>query len=850
MLIVLAEAALRSLLLGGIVWAALAVFRVRNPHIQMFSWALVLVVSLAMPLAMDWATLPLPRHVLPLAAPARIMPLEALPLEPLQDFGENLSQTLTEAAAPAATAVRGHAALDWRLIATVVYAMVAAFLLLRLVIGLRLTWRIARDARPLDEPWLASADVRITPAIDGPVTFGSIILVPAEFDEWDFRKREAVVAHESAHVANHDFYLLLAASLNRALFWFSPFAWWQLVRLAELAEIISDAEAIEVLDDRLSYAEILLELVQNIGRAKLAGPQMARISTIGTRIERIVAAVAMPRKVDWRQRLWIAAAIAPFAVTSSATIAYRAEPQAILAPDAEAVAAPAAAKPFVNFYSVGGRSVFAVFREGDELFGQLTGQQKLRLTVTRGGTATYAAAGGSLSFALDAERQSSHLAAQLNGRQIQADRLVELPRPQLSADAGVPENFVGWYRVGDYRVLAVTGDGTGLTLKETGRPSFVAAPDGVNAFAAADGDLVAFLGDRDGKADHVLFYEPGRGARLGARIDEAKAQAIEAGFARRVAEIPDKFRDQIPTPGTKEAILRGISDMARGTPNYERMSASLAARIRRQVDQLHAMFVSLGAVEQVFFRGVGPGGYDIYGVKFANGFAEFRLLLGADGKAEDVLFRPDGNDEPGGVAACTTEAGLKAHADNTPIKLTLYNGSGGDIQLASVDAAGQRITQGAVGDNMTSQILTTVGTPWIVADRAGRCLEILLPGQRTRYHTIDAPSSDRAAHALAPRSTPQAGSEDMLRHYIEAVGRGEPDYDHMTSEVAAQTRQALAVDQAIVARLGALRAVSFRGVSQLGSDIYTVHFANGSAEWRIGIARDGSIARIALGPAY
>jgi hypothetical protein len=26
------------------------------------------------------------------------------------------------------------------------------------------------------------------------------------------------------------------------------------------------------------------------------------------------------------------------------------------------------------------------------------------------------------------------------------------------------------------------------------------------------------------------------------------------------------------------------------------------------------------------------------------------------------------------------------------------------------------------------------------------------------------------------------------------------------------------------------------------------HFANGTAEWRIGLAKDGTIARIALGP--
>jgi len=45
-----------------------------------------------------------------------------------------------------------------------------------------------------------------------------------------------------------------------------------------------------------------------------------------------------------------------------------------------------------------------------------------------------------------------------------------------------------------------------------------------------------------------------------------------------------------------------------------------------------------------------------------------------------------------------------------------------------------------------------------------------------------------------------------------------------------------------------LRAVSFRGVTAMGNDIYTAHFANGTAEWRIGLAKDGTIGRIALGP--
>ncbi|MGY3104600.1 hypothetical protein ACVWW7_001227 [Bradyrhizobium sp. LM6.9] len=89
-------------------------------------------------------------------------------------------------------------------------------------------------------------------------------------------------------------------------------------------------------------------------------------------------------------------------------------------------------------------------------------------------------------------------------------------------------------------------------------------------------------------------------------------------------------------------ILRGIEDLRGGTPNYDRMSAPLAAKVHRQLSEMHATLLALGGLESIFFRGVGPGGYDIYGAKFENGTAEFRLLLEPDGKAGDVIFRADG----------------------------------------------------------------------------------------------------------------------------------------------------------------------------------------------------------------
>ena len=413
------------------------------------------------------------------------------------------------------------------------------------------------------------------------------------------------------------------------------------------------------------------------------------------------------------------------------------------------------------------------------------------------------------------------------------------------------KSYVGAYALAPTRVLSVTRDGDRLHVRETGRPRFEVVPRGVDAFAGAAGDLVIFLRDGPTEFTQVLFQEPLSGARLAPRISVARAKMMEEEFARRIAEVPDRFREQAPLPGSKEAVLRGISDLQHGTPNYDRMSTSLAAKIRRQASEFETTFKAFGAVEWIFFRGVGPGGYDIYGLKFANGVAEVRLLLGADGKADDVVFRPDGNDELGGVVGCSDEAGLRSKGVTAPIRLLIYNGSGGDIQLYRLDAEGKRLAHGAIGEDMSSPVTTYVDSPWVVTDASGKCLEIVLPGQRTRYHTVERVHPGSASErGVSPRSVPLTGSEAMLRQYIEAMGRGEPNYDRMTAEVAAQTRRQLPFDQAILSRLGALRAMSFRGVSALGSDIYIAHFANGSAEWRIGLAKDGTIGRIALGPQY
>jgi len=78
--------------------------------------------------------------------------------------------------------------------------------------------------------------------------------------------------------------MLLLASLNRAVFGFSPFAWWP-DRIAELAEIISDARALKFFEDMLSYA-------------KFSSTSWSECSAAARRLEMGRKSVLRPRTVE------------------------------------------------------------------------------------------------------------------------------------------------------------------------------------------------------------------------------------------------------------------------------------------------------------------------------------------------------------------------------------------------------------------------------------------------------------------------------------------------------------------------------------------------------------------------
>src|SRR5436190_190552 len=185
MLALLLESALRLLALGGVVWLGLKFFRVRNPHAQMTAWTVVLLASLSMPVLMRFVTVTIPAGPPPpqlariVSAAPSLLPLEAIrSLEAIHSPAGPARPAAAPAARESGVTASGSdaisGALDWREVIAGVYLVVAGVLLLRLLIGLVLTWRLTRRARPVSDRWAAGADVRVSDAVGMPVTFWTL----------------------------------------------------------------------------------------------------------------------------------------------------------------------------------------------------------------------------------------------------------------------------------------------------------------------------------------------------------------------------------------------------------------------------------------------------------------------------------------------------------------------------------------------------------------------------------------------------------------------------------------------------------------------------------------------------
>jgi beta-lactamase regulating signal transducer with metallopeptidase domain len=351
----LASPAARTLALAAAAGLALAASRVKATNVRLHTWTAVLYAALAMPV-LGWMLPPLPvptptfvqsalhsvrqnRMFNPTAGQASANESSGGASrgtardsdEPQRGERLTLAQasTLTAAevhaspsplpsetpttSAPAVTAETSKSfptSIPWSTVAAGIYLAVALFLQVRFLVGLAFSRRLLRSSQIIDDRRLtirmasrahASGLAIIPPAAESefisvPVTMGALrstILLPAAWREWDDAKLDAVVAHEVSHVARRDALTQRLSLLHRAIFWFSPLAWWLDRHLANLAEQASDEAALSCGADRKHYATTLLEFFEALqatpGRVWWQGVSMAKAGQAEKRVERILS---------------------------------------------------------------------------------------------------------------------------------------------------------------------------------------------------------------------------------------------------------------------------------------------------------------------------------------------------------------------------------------------------------------------------------------------------------------------------------------------------------------------------------------------------------------------------------
>ncbi len=292
MIALVVDSALRTLLVACIAGAALRMLRVRNPYLLKMLWTAVLVIGLLMPLLLRGLQL-------------RVM---AAPMSSAVIAAMSIADPVASVPQSSLHLIEG------------LYAVISLALLGRLAIGIGRLWYVRRRAVRLERTWVARSsagglDVRASPILASPVTFGSTILLPSDCVKWSSTMRAAVLAHERSHVEQRDAYVRWLALLHVAAFWFSPLAWWLLRHLAALAEQTSDESVLREGSDRADYACVLLEFARAGSRLRPAAAMAA--GGVAQRIERIVSGAPIHARLSAWKRAAVITLVLPAAVLAA-----------------------------------------------------------------------------------------------------------------------------------------------------------------------------------------------------------------------------------------------------------------------------------------------------------------------------------------------------------------------------------------------------------------------------------------------------------------------------------------------------------------------------------------------------
>jgi GWxTD domain-containing protein len=347
-LLALAEWSIRATVLAGAVGALLWATRIKDAHMKLTAWTVVLVAVLLMPLAAPVTprlSISVPRFMSQ-AGNRKPQPPPAFNFPAVRPDFNALHQKTSSP--------------HWTDLAAGIWLLAALTMLFRLAIGLRLSARLVRSTRLIGDH-IRESNIRESNLVRVPITvgvIGPVVILPSDWRDWPAPKFRAVMAHERAHVLRRDPLRQLFASIYRSVAWFHPLAWWLRTELAELAEEASDDAAIAAVEDRAKYAEALLSFIERTPRrVQWEGVTMANRQTRMRRIDRVLDQNRkLSRPANHRAVAALVLAALPLIYVTTATRPVWAQPP---------VASPAAQFPSGGTTVCGGNPTFAKWLNGD-----------------------------------------------------------------------------------------------------------------------------------------------------------------------------------------------------------------------------------------------------------------------------------------------------------------------------------------------------------------------------------------------------------------------------------------------------------------------------------------------------
>jgi D-alanyl-D-alanine-carboxypeptidase/D-alanyl-D-alanine-endopeptidase len=203
--------------------------------------------------------------------------------------------------------------------------------------------------------------------------------------------------------------------------------------------------------------------------------------------------------------------------------------------------------------------------------------------------------------------------------------------PESTVDAKRLDEFVGHYELSPIAVISITRDGEQLFAQITGQPRVAIYPRGDREFfyKVVDAQLTFQIAG-EGKTIAVVLHQNGNDGTA-KRIDAAEAEKLEN-------EVTKRFKEQTAVPGSEAATRRLVSELQTGRINYDQFTPEFAALARKNESRSVATLSSFGALQSLVFKRVGPGGADIYELKFASALIDWRIIMAPDGKIAGVGF--------------------------------------------------------------------------------------------------------------------------------------------------------------------------------------------------------------------